>query len=76
MFESTQEAETNWVNRLEAQDRGFLANCTPGYYNNEGHTSTDRDLFSNARFPDGSVAFFNYLSDWINKADFEGISFS
>jgi len=75
-LEPTAEAETNWVERLQIQDRGFLANCTPGYYNNEGHETTDRDLFSTARFPDGSVAFFNYLTNWVNSGEYEGISFN
>ena len=76
VLEPTSEAESKWVDRLEVQDRGFLANCTPGYYNNEGHTTSDRDLFSTARFPEGSVAFFDYLSDWVSDGEFEGISFS
>ena len=76
VLEPTAEAESKWVDRLEVQDRGFLANCTPGYYNNEGHTTSDRDLFSTARFPEGSVAFFDYLSDWVSDGEFEGISFS
>tara|TARA_B100000427_G_scaffold101646_1_gene83839 strand:+ start:84 stop:1880 length:1797 start_codon:yes stop_codon:yes gene_type:complete len=75
-LEPTLEAETQWVNSLEVQDRGFLANCTPGYYNNEGHTTTDRDLFSSARYPEGSVAFFNYLKDWVESENFDGLTFT
>ncbi|MBG01627.1 MAG: monooxygenase [Acidimicrobiaceae bacterium] len=75
-IEPTAEAEMKWVNRLEVQDRGFLANCTPGYYNNEGSPASDRDLFSTARYPEGPVAFFEYLHDWVASGQFEGLEFS
>ena len=75
-LEPTAEAEHAWVNRLEVQDRGFLGNCTPGYYNNEGSPASDRDLFSTARFPEGPVAFFDYLRDWTTNGNFEGLEFS
>ena len=75
-LEPTAEAEMNWVNRLEVQDRGFLANCTPGYYNNEGSPASDRDLFSTARYPEGPVAFFEYLHNWVTNGEFEGLEFS
>jgi cation diffusion facilitator CzcD-associated flavoprotein CzcO len=75
-LEPTVEAERKWVDSLEVQDRGFLAHCTPGYYNNEGHPTSDGDLFTTARYPEGSVAFFNYLSDWANSGKFEGLEFS
>ena len=54
----------------------FYAACTPGYYNNEGHTTTDRDLFSSARYPEGSVAFFNYLKEWVESENFDGLTFT
>ncbi len=75
-LEPTAEAEQNWVDRLEVQDRGFLANCTPGYYNNEGSPASDRDLFSTARYPEGPVAFFEYLHEWVTSGQFEGLEFS
>ena len=75
-LEPTAQAEQAWIDRLEVQDRGFLANCTPGYYNNEGSTSSDRDLFSTARYPDGPVAFFEYLREWGSNGTFEGLEFS
>ncbi len=75
-FEPTADAEQAWIDRLEVQDRGFLANCTPGYYNNEGAPASDRDLFSTARYPDGPVAFFEHLRKWGSDGKFEGLEFS
>ena len=75
-LEPTADAEQAWLDRLEVQDRGFLANCTPGYYNNEGSAASDRDLFSTARYPDGPVAFFEYLRQWASNGTVEGLEFS
>jgi len=75
-LEPTAEAEQKWVDQLQVQDRGFLANCTPGYYNNEGSPTSDRDLFSTARYPEGPVAFFEHLHEWVNNGQFEGLEFS
>ena len=73
--EPTREAEEAWVSLVENQDRQFLADCTPGYYNNEGKAPTERDRRNSARFPAGPVAFFDHLSDWARSGEFAGLRF-
>ena len=51
----------------------MLANCTPGYYNNEGQGG---GLASQAMgYPRGPVAFFKYLKKWRDSGRFEGLEF-
>jgi cation diffusion facilitator CzcD-associated flavoprotein CzcO len=63
--EPTVEAEEEWVNTilkmayLRAQ---FLAECTPGYYNNEG--TPNPSAAKNASYGGGAPAFMKLLEDW------------
>lgn len=60
--EPTAEAESAWVAHIRenAVDlHAFQAECTPGYYNNEGMPSERRESFA-----DGPVAFHRLLRDW------------
>ena len=53
----------------------FLADCTPGYYNNEGQ-------FDGRQFPlgggyhEGAPAYFRYIDRWRTSGDFAGLAFS
>src|SRR5690606_17454296 len=60
--ETTEAAETAWVERLERGGRRFGDDpeCTPGYYNNEGHSAGRRGLLNGVGYPEGPVAFFRY----------------
>lgn len=75
--EVTAEAEAAWLHRLESGGRRFGNNpdCTPGYYNNEGRDSGLRGLRNGLGFPEGAVAFFNYIEDWRTNGRFEGLEF-
>ena len=78
-IEVTQKAEDSWLKLLargggaRARMTRMLANCTPGYYNNEGQGG---GLASQAMgYPRGPVAFFKYLKKWRDSGRFEGLEF-
>lgn len=75
--ETTAEAEQAWVDQLDVQGSGFIGNadCTPGYYNNEGRPPGHRERMNAARYPEGPVAFFNLMHQWRTSGDFEGLEF-
>lgn len=72
--EPTAEAEEDWVNtivRLAALRAAFLAECTPGYYNNEG--SASKAGARNASYGAGAPAFMKLLREWREKGQLEGL---
>lgn len=73
--EVTREAEDAWMDLLlSGPPRGVIGSpdCTPGYYNNEGHPNANgREWF--VGYPLGASAFFEYLRVWRDKGDFEGL---
>ena len=75
--EVTKEAEDAWMEMLLSAPRiGVIGSpdCTPGYYNNEGHPDgTGGDLFLG--YPLGAAAYFEYLDQWRTKGDFAGLEF-
>jgi cation diffusion facilitator CzcD-associated flavoprotein CzcO len=74
--EVTKEAEDAWIELLlSGPDLGIIgsADCTPGYYNNEGQPGRDRQSF--VGYPGGAMAYFQYLDAWRTKGDFEGLDF-
>jgi cation diffusion facilitator CzcD-associated flavoprotein CzcO len=75
--EVTEEAERRWVELLESSSMSFLGNadCTPGYYNNEGGEITRRDRLNMSGYPQGPVAYFHYIDGWRRSGDFEGLEF-
>ena len=76
--EVTAEAQAAWVDKLERGGRSFAgaADCTPGYYNNEGQDSGRAGLLGRLGYPDGPVAYFDYIEQWRTSGDFEGLTFS
>jgi cyclohexanone monooxygenase len=74
--EVTAEAEQAWLDLLLAGMRRFggAADCTPGYYNNEGQPE-GRAVLDMLGYPDGPVAYFNYIDEWRSSGDFEGVEF-
>jgi cation diffusion facilitator CzcD-associated flavoprotein CzcO len=73
-YEATAEGEADWLGVLEesARDmRAFQAQCTPGYYNNEGQPG--RDGFLATSYGKGPIAFFGLLEDWRASGTFEGL---
>jgi hypothetical protein len=76
--EVTREAADRWVELLRSGPRRPTVigspECTPGYYNNEGqgpnpHTS----LYLG--YPEGAVAYFEYLERWRTSGAFTGLEF-
>ena len=64
-IEITAEAENGWLDTLAAKaiPRGnFETECTPGYYNNEGDTSTPT-LFATT-YGGGAFEYFDVLRRW------------
>jgi cation diffusion facilitator CzcD-associated flavoprotein CzcO len=72
--EPTAEAEEGWVQTilsmayLRAQ---FLAECTPGYYNNEG--TPNPSAAKNASYGGGAPAFMALLQKWRDDNKLEGL---
>jgi cation diffusion facilitator CzcD-associated flavoprotein CzcO len=75
--EPTEEAEAAWVSGLEGGIISFLVSpdCTPGYYNNEGHPIGRAERLNMAGYPGGPVAFFQLLGDWRRSGTFRGLEF-
>jgi len=70
------EAEAGWMEQLVPSPvmTSFLANCTPGYYNNEGRGPSTWSLLTG--YQHGAPAYFRYIDQWRNCGDFEGLAFS
>jgi cyclohexanone monooxygenase len=74
--EVTKEAEDAWIDLLLSGPGMTLgsADCTPGYYNNEGQPlGPGASLF--VGYPGGAMAYFQYLDGWRTKGDFAGLEF-
>lgn len=72
------EVEDAWVDRLEQGAVARLTgvgDCTPGYYNNEGQSSGRRGVLNSMGYPEGPVAFFEYIDAWRTSGDFDGLTF-
>ncbi|MCF2573896.1 flavin-containing monooxygenase [Brevibacterium sp. UCMA 11754] len=73
--ETTAAAEEEWVAMHLEQGQPFgSAECTPGYYNNEG---TDSDLKNrhNVGYPGGATGYFKLIDEWRAAGDFVGLNF-
>jgi cyclohexanone monooxygenase len=75
--EVTKEAEDAWIELLLGGG-GFgmigSPDCTPGYYNNEGQDPGPAARY-NVGYPQGALAYFNYIAEWRSSGAFEGIEF-
>src|SRR4051794_37386282 len=74
--EVTKEAEDAWIELLLSGPGLMIgsADCTPGYYNNEGQDAgPSRQFF--VGYPAGAMAFFQYIENWRNSGEFEGLEF-
>jgi|TARA_B100002003_G_C14155513_1_gene556300 cyclohexanone monooxygenase len=77
IVEASEEAETDWVNtiiKLARDSQKFLADCTPGYYNNEGKPQ-ERAL-QDSNYGAGSEAFFKILKEWREEGSLAGLELS
>ncbi len=75
--ETSAEAEREWIALLEAGGRMFGADptCTPGYYNFEGQDAGRRGTLNALGYPDGPVAYFDFIDKWRSSGDFKGLEF-
>jgi cyclohexanone monooxygenase len=75
--EVTEQAEADWLQTIESGGRriGNDPTCTPGYYNNEGQPATAAAVRSSLGYPAGPAAYFEYIDEWRNSGDFEGLEF-
>ena len=74
VVEATVEGEQAWVDEMKNKARlgaRFRAECTPGYYNNEGVAENPNGFFS-ASYGEGPVRFFEILNDWREAGDLDG----
>jgi cyclohexanone monooxygenase len=74
--EVTKEAQDAWVEILLTAPprlRG-APDCTPGYYNNEGHAPTPATRLA-VGYPAGPSAYFRYLAAWRSSGRFDGLTF-
>ena len=73
--EVTQEAQDSWVELLLTGMGRMLgaADCTPGYYNNEGQTPGPAAKLA-VGYPAGASAYFKYIDAWRSSGEFEGLA--
>lgn len=74
VVEATQTGEKRWVDeiiRLAPADNGFLENCTPGLYNNEGNPAGMPVL--NSSYGGGSIEFVDILRRWRAAGNLAGL---
>ena len=74
--EVTREAQDAWVELLLSGMGRMMASadCTPGYYNNEGRDPGPAAKL-NVGYPAGPTAYFQYLDAWRASGEFEGLAF-
>jgi cation diffusion facilitator CzcD-associated flavoprotein CzcO len=75
--EVTEDAEQAWLAKLESGGRSFGGDqtCTPGYYNNEGQDAAAGAQLGSLGYPEGPVAYFDYIKAWRESGDFDGVEF-
>jgi cyclohexanone monooxygenase len=73
--EASEEAEADWVRTIHESQfagGGFQADCTPGYYNNEGKPGEGPGWFG-GNYSGGAQAFFQILRDWREDGHLKGL---
>ena len=73
-IEATVEGEREWVaemRRVAKMSEKFYAECTPGYYNNEGQAGNPHSYFANT-YGAGPLRFFDILANWRDAGDMPG----
>jgi cyclohexanone monooxygenase len=74
VVEVTAEAEQEWVQEIINMSRlseNFQAECTPGYYNNEGKPNPKS--VQNGSYGAGPVRFFKVIEDWRDEGTLAGL---
>ena len=75
--EATEAAERAWVSLLDGPTSAVFGNpeCTPGYYNNEGQPLSPTDRLLGATYPQGPIAYFEFVEQWRDAGTFDGLEF-
>jgi hypothetical protein len=80
-IEPTAEAEEGWASKIIARAGAMagVANCTPGYYNNDGEIDKPRsmeELMNAARLAnwgDGIADFIRIIEEWRSSDELDGL---
>ncbi|MBX3485706.1 NAD(P)/FAD-dependent oxidoreductase [Phenylobacterium sp.] len=75
VVEVTAEGEAGWLQTIRdtaLNNLAFRQDCTPGYYNGEGHAGEGKGLFDNLYGP-GSDAFFALARKWRDEGELKGL---
>ena len=78
--EVSHDAEEAWVATIVEKGLGAMgalggADCTPGYYNNEGQ-AREPSAIQAAPYGGGSIEFFQLLEQWRADGEFAGLEFT
>ncbi len=76
VIEATIEGEQGWCDEMASKARlgeKFYAECTPGYYNNEGKPSENPVGFRSGSYGAGPIKFFRVLDEWRSTGRLEGL---
>ena len=74
-IEATLAAEEMWLAEMRDKARiaeRFYAECTPGYYNNEGKLDVSNGFFAGT-YGAGPIPFFRLLEEWRATGRLEGV---
>ena len=75
VVEAAPDGERAWVDEMHSKARlgaRFYAECTPGYYNNEGKIGPEGGFWANS-YGAGSVRFFKILAQWRDDGGLPGL---
>ena len=75
-IEANEAAEKKWVETIiekARQTETFQEQCTPGYYNNEGHVNR---LRQNTFYGGGPIEFFDLMKKWRSNSKLVGLDIS
>jgi len=76
--EASEQAERDWMQAIDDFEVPTIlggTDCTPGYYNNEGQVEGRKEKRNMAAYPEGIVAFSDYIQEWRSNGLFEGLEF-
>ena len=78
--EVSEQGEEAWVATIVEKGLGAMgalggADCTPGYYNNEGQ-ARESSAIQAAPYGGGSIEFFQLLEGWRADGNFDGLEFT
>ena len=76
LIEASEVAEKQWVETIIEKSRltaDFQSQCTPGYYNNEGHVNVKPQ---NSTYGGGPIEFFALMKKWRSNNKLEGLELS